>query len=40
MTCSCEHGIEPSSYVTGEEFFDQLSDYHVISYKDGHRVKQ
>jgi hypothetical protein len=27
---SCEHGNEPSAYIQGGEFLDQLSDWYLL----------
>jgi hypothetical protein len=33
VACSCEHGNESSSSVTGGKFLDQMSDYQLLNKK-------
>jgi hypothetical protein len=30
MAGSCEHGNEPSGFIKGEEFLDQLRDHNLL----------
>jgi hypothetical protein len=37
MADFCDHGYEPSGYLKGEKFHDQLKDYQLLN-KDTSRI--